>query len=911
MKKYFKLSIILFTSIICFCSSSEIFAEEDKIGEASVQEEIVEQNLPETEYKIKDEINTNEELIENVVAKAAAEGTHEDPITVSGEKAFKYSTLEDGTICITGLSSSQSKYYKLVIPDTISGKKVSVIDYGAFWYDYRLREVTLGSNVTKVDSYAFYYCVNLSKVNLKNVKIIARQAFGETTIGPAMVLPDTVEQVDYAAFDATQIQSVTLGKNVKIFDSLAFFDSPVVEYKVNSNNANYVAVDGVLYNKEKTELVAYPRAKRTETYTMPSTVKTMRENAAYGNVYLKTVKLSDALEEIPKWAFGQNTSLKTITLGSKIKKIDANAFTTTALGNITIPATVESIDGTAFLNCTEMENIYVNEKNTKYTSIEGVLYTKDKKTLLTYPTGKRIVNYTIPNGTVTIGESAFQGATLKTVKIPTTVTTLEDWCFSLCKNLTTVTIPSSVTKYGDGPFYECENLTSAYVKSSANLAYSMFMNCTKLATVELNDNIKAIDNRVFAKDAALTKITLPSKVELIYSAAFAQTGITSVTIPANVKYLSNSAFDENVKIDVSKTKLTKLDNGDYRIVTNIYINGTFDYKKSYECLELVNKERKAKGLSELKMDKDILEAAMTRAAEISISFEHTRTNATSYHTLGNGKISAENIAAGRSTAEYTMNQLMNSSGHRANILTSSFKSIGIGCFMTSGGTYYWVQNFGAKDTDVISSIPANVKKDVTIQTIDSHLNLIWDDTRKDTSTATLTIGGNITPSIRTINDGWDSVSTNLLNKSFNWKSSNTKVATVDANGKIIGKTVGSVTITATVKNMPNKTISMSVNVKLPFKDVKETDWYYNAVKYVYENNIIKGYDDVTFAPEDKLTRGQLVTILYRMEKQPKVTRKPKFPDVQDSTQYYYNAVKWATDKKIVSGYNNRKVRARR
>jgi len=93
---------------------------------------------------------------------------------------------------------------------------------------------------------------------------------------------------------------------------------------------------------------------------------------------------------------------------------------------------------------------------------------------------------------------------------------------------------------------------------------------------------------------------------------------------------------------------------------------------------------------------------------------------------------------------------------------------------------------------------------------------------------------------------------------------------------------------------------------IPFIDVASNAWYYNAVKYVYENNIIKGYNDYTFAPIDKVTRGMLVTILYRMEGSPKVTGTPKFSDVKNSSKYYYKAVKWATDKGIVSGYDNGK-----
>ena len=90
---------------------------------------------------------------------------------------------------------------------------------------------------------------------------------------------------------------------------------------------------------------------------------------------------------------------------------------------------------------------------------------------------------------------------------------------------------------------------------------------------------------------------------------------------------------------------------------------------------------------------------------------------------------------------------------------------------------------------------------------------------------------------------------------------------------------------------------------LPFEDVSKDKWYYNAIDYVYSNNIIKGYDKSHFGPEDVLTRGQLVTVLYRMEGEQPIEGTPIFPDVQDSSKYYYKAIKWATDNKIVSGYN--------
>ena len=91
---------------------------------------------------------------------------------------------------------------------------------------------------------------------------------------------------------------------------------------------------------------------------------------------------------------------------------------------------------------------------------------------------------------------------------------------------------------------------------------------------------------------------------------------------------------------------------------------------------------------------------------------------------------------------------------------------------------------------------------------------------------------------------------------------------------------------------------------LPFKDVKAENWYYNAVKYVYKNNIISGLNKTTFGPNDKLTRGMMVTILYRMEGSPDVpSSAPTFADVKDSSKYYYKAVRWAAANNIVSGYN--------
>lgn len=95
-------------------------------------------------------------------------------------------------------------------------------------------------------------------------------------------------------------------------------------------------------------------------------------------------------------------------------------------------------------------------------------------------------------------------------------------------------------------------------------------------------------------------------------------------------------------------------------------------------------------------------------------------------------------------------------------------------------------------------------------------------------------------------------------------------------------------------------------IEIPFLDVNENLWYYSAIKYNYKNNIILGTSNSTFDPEKKLTRGMLITILHRMEGYPKQNGDSKFSDVQNPGDYYYEAIKWGTAKNIISGYDNGK-----
>ena len=105
-------------------------------------------------------------------------------------------------------------------------------------------------------------------------------------------------------------------------------------------------------------------------------------------------------------------------------------------------------------------------------------------------------------------------------------------------------------------------------------------------------------------------------------------------------------------------------------------------------------------------------------------------------------------------------------------------------------------------------------------------------------------------------------------------------------------------------NVDNQIVNLVTN--LPFKDVPQKEWYYDAVKYVYERKIMSGTSTTGFSPDVKTTRGMIVTMLHNMENSPYQAGASKFSDVQNQKDYYYMAVKWATSNKIISGYNNGK-----
>ena len=169
----------------------------------------------------------------------------------------------------------------------------------------------------------------------------------------------------------------------------------------------------------------------------------------------------------------------------------------------------------------------------------------------------------------------------------------------------------------------------------------------------------------------------------------------------------------------------------------------------------------------------------------------------------------------------------------------------------------------------------------------------------------LTHGGKAIPSI-----GSGSVSVTLpyaLGKDETAEGLAILIVSDDGTGRNIKCTYNarSRTITFSTKNFGVFVIAYDVDHiwNNPFTDVKETDWFYDAVRYVNQKGLFSGTTATTFSPNLATTRAMLVTVLYRLDGQPAVTGSSKFSDVS-AGQYYTNAVIWATENGIVSGYGN-------
>ena len=325
--------------------------------------------------------------------------------------------LYSGT-CGTGMTWKIDSMNTLTISGTGAVTETPWLEYPTY-----ICQVIVEEDVTSLPDEAFRGCRQMVSVKL----------------------PDSLQSIGTAAFwMCVSLNAVTIPAGVTALGYEVFYKCDrLPEFRVAEENTAYTTADGVLYTKDKSTLIAYPKQKTDTSFTIPDGVKSIQPAAFSENPYLV---------------------------------------------NVTLPDTVEEIMTQAFYNCLALQEITASEDNANYCTVDGVLYSKDKTAVISYPMAKEGTSYTIPDGVTAIGAGAFAGVDLTSVTIPDGVTKIDMDAFYNCMDLTAVTLPETLTTIGDHAFTHT-GLTEITVPLNVEqVGYYAFYDCDSLKTATFRNS---------------------------------------------------------------------------------------------------------------------------------------------------------------------------------------------------------------------------------------------------------------------------------------------------------------------------------------------------------------------------------------------------------------------------------------
>ena len=341
-------------------------------------------------------------------------------------------------------------------------------------------------------------------LNGKKVTSIDNRAFYLCNSLISIIIPDSVEKISVNPFAYCRTLK-------SIF--------------VSSEHPYFFAIDGVLFRKADSCLISYPKGREYTTYNIPQGITAIESSAFYDCKFLTRVTIPDSVTSIGDCAFSLCDSLTSITIPDSVEQIGTNPFTV----------------------CSALKSISVSPEHPYFATIDGVLFRKADKALISYPAGISSSTYTIPQGITAIGDSAFYYCdSLTSVSIPDSVTSIGDNAFYFCESLTSVTIPDSVTAIGDSAFSYCDSLTSVSIPDSVtSIGDEVFYSCSSLTSVNIPDSVTSIGDRAFCYCDSLTSVSIPDSVTAIGNRAFYYCdSLTSVSIPNSVTSIGDYAFGD-------------------------------------------------------------------------------------------------------------------------------------------------------------------------------------------------------------------------------------------------------------------------------------------------------------------------------------------------------------------------------
>ena len=373
------------------------------------------------------------------------------------------------------------------------------------------------------------------------VEITGYNGSAERVDIPEMIDGKSVTSIGNFAFsNCASLTSITIPNSATNIGGRTFYGcTSLTTINVAKGNQNYVSVNGVLYNKDKTILICYPARKTGKSYKIINGVTSIGDSAFEKCINLTNITIPDGVMSIESRAFENCTNLTSITIPNGVTSISYEVFSgCKSLTSITIPDSVTSIEDYAFYKCASLKTVTIPNG---VTSI-GELAFYDCVSL---------TSITIPDSVMSISKDTFEYCTsLTSITIPDSVMSIGDRAFYGCTSLTNVTIPDSVMSIGDSAFYNCISLTNVTIPDSmTSISNSAFNGCTSLTSVMIPDSVTSIGDRAFYGCSSLTSITIPDGVTSIGGSAFRDcTSLKSITIPDGVTSIGKYAFSGCMKL---------------------------------------------------------------------------------------------------------------------------------------------------------------------------------------------------------------------------------------------------------------------------------------------------------------------------------------------------------------------------